>query len=93
MKNTKTYIIAIGAITNIAMAIIKEPKIVDKIEIVWLGGHSLSNNDNIEFNFRQDIDAVRTVAMPIYKVCILCHIFLTSRRLTKVGKFALKNYI
>lgn len=38
LKNNKTYILAIGEITNIALAIKKEPKILDKIEVVWLGG-------------------------------------------------------
>ena len=37
LKNEKTYIMAIGAITNVALAIKKEPKIIDKIEVVWLG--------------------------------------------------------
>ena len=60
-KNDKTYILAIGAITNVALAIKKEPKIVNKIEIVWLGGHSFLSKDNKEFNFRQDIQAVRIV--------------------------------
>ena len=57
LKNDKTYILSIGAITNIALAIEKEPKIIDKIEVVWLGGHSLLQNNNDEFNFRQDIEA------------------------------------
>ena len=61
LKNEKTYIMAIGAITNIALAIKKEPKIIDRIEVIWLGGHSLLQDNNQEFNFRQDIDAVRIV--------------------------------
>lgn len=61
LKNEKTYIMAIGAITNIAMAIIKEPKIIDRIEVVWLGGHSTLSKDNDEFNFRQDVQAVKNV--------------------------------
>lgn len=40
LKNEKTYIMAIGAITNVALAIKKEPKIIDKTHVVWLGGHS-----------------------------------------------------
>ena len=31
LKNRKTYILAIGAITNVALAIKKEPKIINKI--------------------------------------------------------------
>ena len=46
LKNKKTYILAIGVITNVALAIKKEPKIIDKIEVVWLGGHSLLQNNN-----------------------------------------------
>lgn len=61
LKNEKTYIMAIGAITNVAMAIIKEPRIIDRIEVVWLGGHSTLSEENDEFNFRQDIQAVRKV--------------------------------
>lgn len=61
LKNEKTYIMAIGAITNIAMAIIKAPEIIDRIEIIWLGWHSILSKDNDEFNFRQDVQAVRKV--------------------------------
>lgn len=61
LKNTKTYILAIGALTNVALAIKKEPKIIDKIEVIWLGGHSLLQPNNLEYNFKQDIDAVRIV--------------------------------
>ena len=60
-KNDKTYIMAIGAITNVALAIKKEPKIINKIEVVWLGGHSLLQNNNLEFNFRQDVNAVKII--------------------------------
>lgn len=60
-KNDKTYIIAIGAITNVALAITKSPEIIDKIEIVWLGGNSIISKNNLEFNFEQDIEAVKTI--------------------------------
>ena len=39
LKNEKTFILAIGCLTNIAIAIEKEPKIIDKIEIIWLGSN------------------------------------------------------
>lgn len=71
LKNDKTYIMAIGAITNIAIAIIKEPKIIDKIEVIWLGGHSLLSKNNDEFNFRQDIEAVRTVFNSKVKLTVI----------------------
>lgn len=70
-KNDKTYILAIGAITNVALAIKKEPKIISKIEVIWLGGHSFLREDNKEFNFRQDIQAVRTVFESKVKLTVI----------------------
>lgn len=61
LKNEKTIILAIGAITNIALAIIKEPEIINRIKVVWLGGNTFLTKDNSEFNFRQDIKAVQVV--------------------------------
>ena len=60
-KNEKTYIMAIGAITNVALAIKKAPDIIEKIEIIWLGGHSPICNNNKEFNFRQDVHAIKEI--------------------------------
>lgn len=60
-KNDKTIILAIGAITNVALAIKKSPEIINKIKVVWLGGNTFLTKDNNEFNFRQDIKAVQTV--------------------------------
>ena len=71
LRNNKTYIMAIGAITNVALAIKKEPKIIDKIEVIWLGGHSLLQNNNLEFNFRQDVDAVKIVFESKVKLTII----------------------
>lgn len=70
-KNDKTYILAIGAITNIAIALKKEPKIIDKIEVIWLGGNSFLSKDNKEFNFKQDVQAVRTVFESKVKLTII----------------------
>lgn len=61
LKNKKTYIMAIGAITNVALAIKKEPKIIDKIEVIWLGGNELGYKNNLEYNFKQDIEGVKIV--------------------------------
>ena len=61
LKNEKTYILGIGAITNIALAISYEPQIIDKIEVIWLGGHTLLNKNNLnEANFK-DVEAVKMV--------------------------------
>ena len=71
LKNDKIYILGIGAITNIALAIKKEPKIIDRIEIIWLGGNEIEYKDNLEYNFKQDIEAVKIVFDSTVKMTIL----------------------
>src|SRR5690606_13564741 len=44
------YIVAIGAISNVASALLKAPDIVDRAVVVWLGGHSLEWPHQREFN-------------------------------------------
>lgn len=55
------YVVAIGAITNIASAILYEPRIIDRMVVVWLGGNALHWPTNKEFNLYQDIAAARVV--------------------------------
>ena len=55
------YVVAIGAITNVASALIAAPDIADQIVIVWLGGHSTEWYDTKEFNMYQDIAAARVI--------------------------------
>ena len=56
------YIVAIGAITNVASAILKNPEMKEKCVIVWLGGHRLDiPKAASEFNMRQDIAAARVI--------------------------------
>ena len=55
------YVVAIGAITNIASALILDPSLADRLVVVWLGGHALEWPQNAEFNCRQDVAAARVV--------------------------------
>lgn len=55
------YVIAIGAITNVASAILMNPDIRERIVIVWLGGHAIHWPDNGEFNLYQDVAAARII--------------------------------
>ena len=55
------YVAAIGAITNVASALLMEPELVKKIVVVWLGGQPLSYPTAYEFNLSQDVNAARTV--------------------------------
>ena len=59
--NDPLYVIAIGAITNVASAILKEPEIINKIVIVWLGGNALYWPENNEFNLKQDIGGAQVL--------------------------------
>ena len=53
------YVAAIGAITNVAAAILLEPTIIERIAVVWLGGQPLHAPSADEYNLRGDPDAVR----------------------------------
>jgi len=55
------YVVAIGAITNVASALLMRPAIADRIVVVWLGGHSIHWHDTREFNMMQDVAAARVV--------------------------------
>ena len=55
------YVVAIGAITNVASAILMKPEISSRIVIVWLGGHAHTWPHTQEFNMRQDVAAARVI--------------------------------
>ena len=55
------YVMAIGAITNIASALLLEPDLRQRIVLIWLGGHAWHLDDTREFNMRQDVAAARVV--------------------------------
>ena len=55
------YVVAIGAITNVASALLLEPEIISKIVVVWLGGHNLNWPHTREFNLVQDVPAAQVV--------------------------------
>ncbi len=70
------YVVAIGAPTNVSSAIVKNPGIMDRIIVVWLGGTTLDWPSGREFNQMQDIPAsqvlfdseVRLVQIPCHNV-------------------------
>ena len=55
------YVVAVGAITNVASAILMEPSIINNIVVVWLGGNSIHWKNTREFNFSQDLNASRLI--------------------------------
>lgn len=54
-------IVAVGAISNVASAIAKEPEIAKRSAVIWLGGHALERPDTKEFNLRQDIPGAQVL--------------------------------
>ena len=56
MKATEPlYVLALGAPTNIASALLLKPEIREKIIVVWLGGKGLNWKTAKEFNLLQDV--------------------------------------
>jgi inosine-uridine nucleoside N-ribohydrolase len=55
------YVIALAAITNVASAILIEPRIIERMVVVWLGGHALTWPDTLEFNLRQDVPGAQVL--------------------------------
>ncbi len=51
------YVVAIGGPTNVASAMLMEPRIIERIVVLWLGGHARTFPANAEFNLRQDLPA------------------------------------
>lgn len=60
-KEAPLTVVAIGAITNIASALLLKPEIADRMKVVWLGGNDRGYTDTVEFNMLQDYAAARVV--------------------------------
>ena len=95
------YVVAIGAITNVASALLMDPAIQDNIVIVWLGGHALEWPETGEFNMMQDVAAARVVfgcGAPVVQLpCmgVVDHFYATGPELRHWlgGKNALCDYL
>ncbi len=55
------YVVAIGAITNVASALLLDPTLKELIVLVWLGGHAMHYPHTREFNMYQDVAGARIV--------------------------------
>ncbi len=99
--NNPLYVIGIGAITNIASAIIKEPEIAENIVVLWLGCNAVYSFDNYEFNVRQDVAAARVVfdskcpliLFPCKGVTDVCRTTGADLKFWLDGKDALCDYL
>ena len=55
------YVLTIGAVTNVASAIVAEPRIKDRIVVVALGGTTHHYTDYEDLNFCEDLVATRVI--------------------------------
>ena len=79
------YIIAIGAITNVASAILMDREaMVNNTVVTWLGGHSLHYSHAAEFNLRQDVPAAKVLlGSGVYLTLIPCEGVASELRTTE----------
>jgi len=95
------YVVAIGAITNIASALLAAPDIAAKIVVVWLGGQPIGWHHTREFNLSQDRLAARVLfdsGVPLVRVpCINVaeHLRTTQAELERFvkGQGAIGDYL
>lgn len=80
------YVVAIGAITNVASAILMEPRIIERIVVVWLGGHALHWRDAREFNLAQDLHASRVILNSGVPLVLIPVMGVTSHLLTTLSE-------
>lgn len=55
------YVIALGALTNVASALLLEPSLAERLVVIWLGGHAFHWPHNQEFNLKQERAATRVL--------------------------------
>jgi inosine-uridine nucleoside N-ribohydrolase len=58
MKREKLVLVELGKLTNIALAFLKEPSIINKVRIIWLGSNYPAPG---EYNLENDTTAVNPV--------------------------------
>ena len=95
------YVVTVGCITNIASALLIEPRIIKNIVVVWLGGNSLYWPHQKEFNLMQDVLAARVVLnsgvpiviMPCTPVVSHFHTTIPEMERYLKGKNKLSDYL
>ncbi|MCG6190625.1 nucleoside hydrolase [Maribellus maritimus] len=95
------YVVPVGCITNIASAILIEPKIIKNIVVVWLGGNGLNWPHQKEFNLKQDVLAAQVVLnsgvpfviMPCRPVVSHFHTTIPELKYYLEGKNELSDYL
>ncbi|HEY8966751.1 MAG TPA: nucleoside hydrolase [Candidatus Methylacidiphilales bacterium] len=84
----KLYVLGIAAPTNIASALLIEPRIAERIVLVWLGGHAPYWPHTREFNLEQDVHASRILLESAAPLILLPCYPVTSHLITTVPELA-----
>lgn len=95
------YVLAIGAITNVASALLIEPEIIRHMVVVWLGGNPVSVPQVAEFNLMQDPRASQLMfdsGLPLIQVPCLgvaSHLLTTQTELEQAihGRNAISDFL
>ena len=96
------YVVAIGALTNIASALLLEPRIVEKIVVVWTASYpSVSRRTTHSLNLEQDLIAsqllfdcgVPLVYLPGYQVGAQLRISQLEMAAWVKGRGAIGDYL
>jgi purine nucleosidase len=95
------YVVAIGAITNVASAVLLAPEIIRRMVVVWLGGNPPDCPQSREFNLMQDPLAAQLMfdsGLPLVQVPCLgvaSHLLTTRSELTESigGRNAISDFL
>jgi hypothetical protein len=95
----RLFIACQGAVTDIASAIIEEPRICDRMTAIWIGGGIYPAGGQKEFNLGGDINAANVlftssmpvwqIPMDVYKSCIvsLAELQFKVKPCGKIGEY------
>lgn len=100
-EGKRLYVLCIGAITNVASALMMEPAIADKITVVWLGGQPPYFKNGVEFNLMQDVPASQHIfncGVPLVLIpCqgVASHLMVTAAELKEqlMGRSKAGDYL
>ena len=100
-EDSPLYVLAIGAITNVASAMLIEPEIIQHMVVVWLGGNPLAVPQVSEFNLMQDPRASALMfdsGLPLIQVPCLgvaSHLLTTQTELDQAirGRNAISDFL
>jgi purine nucleosidase len=80
------YVVAIGAPTNVASALLADPGLAGRVVVVWLGGHAPNSGTAAEFNLRQDPAASRVLLDSGVPLVLVPCLGVADRMITTKGE-------